>query len=99
MRLRDDGCVLCGSTWGDHWEEVDGERRFFCCALCARQLKSLLRGIERATGWDRIEALRLEGDRRGRVARASHGSDEAAFSFVFGEDGEVRRLRPVPPPA
>ena len=95
MRLRPDGCVLCGSTWGDYWEEVDGERRFFCCEVCARQLKSLVRGLLTATGWDRLDALVIEGDRRGRVARATRAAEERSFSFVFDEAGGVRRLRPI----
>ena len=99
MRLRTDGCVLCGSTWGDYWEEIDGTREFFCCELCARQLKSLIQGIEMATGWPRLEALAIEGDRRGRIARATRGDASATFQFVFGEDGEVRRLRRLPPAA
>jgi Ta0938 len=96
MRLRPDGCVLCGSTWGDHWEEVDGERRFFCCEVCARQLHSLVRGLLEATGWTRLDALDIEGDRRGRVARATRGAEEASFSFVFDDAGGVRRLRRIP---
>lgn len=96
MKLRPDGCVLCGSTWGDYWEEVDGEKRFFCCDLCARQLKNLISSLLGATGWDRLDSLEIEGDRRGRVARASRGDSTAAYSFVFDDSAQVRRLRPVP---
>ena len=95
MKLRSDGCVLCGSTWGDYWEEVDGEKRFFCCDVCARQLKNLISGVLAATGWDRLDALEIEGDRRGRVARASRGDRTSAFTFVFDDSAQVRRLRPM----
>ena len=97
MKLRTDGCVLCGSTWGDYWEEVDGVRCFFCCEVCARQLKNLIAALCAATGWDRLDALAIEGDRRGRIANAARGDASAAYSFVFGEEATVRRLRPVVP--
>ncbi len=99
MKLRDDGCVLCGSTWGDYWEEVDGVRCFFCCETCARQLKNVIEAVRAATGWDRLDSLFFEGDRRGRVARVTHGSEAAAVQFVFDPEARVRGLRPNPPPA
>ncbi|HZY71045.1 MAG TPA: TA0938 family protein [Thermoplasmata archaeon] len=97
MKLREDGCVLCGSTWGDVRAKVDGERRFFCCEVCARQFTNLLRRVREASGWDRLDALEISGDRRGRVAVAHRGAEERRFAFVFGYDAEVRRFRAVPP--
>lgn len=99
MKLRPDGCVLCGSTWGDYWADIDGERCFFCCELCARQLQNLIQGVRDSTGWDRLDALSIEGDRRGRVAVASSGTRSAKFSFRFDDAGGVRRLRRDPPAA
>ncbi len=97
MKLRDDGCVLCGSTWGDYWEEVDGARCFFCCEVCARQLTNVVEAVRAATGWDRLDSLFFEGDRRGRIARVTHGPEAAAFQFVFDQEAQVRRLRRIPP--
>ncbi|HYK93021.1 MAG TPA: TA0938 family protein [Thermoplasmata archaeon] len=97
MKLRTDGCVLCGSTWGDYWEEVDGERCFFCCEVCARQLTNLVAAVVAATGWDRLDSLAIEGDRRGRRATVTRHDRKAVYSFVFGDDATVRRLRPGRP--
>ncbi|HKS59542.1 MAG TPA: TA0938 family protein [Thermoplasmata archaeon] len=96
MKLREDGCVLCGSTWGDVWRDVDGTRCFFCCELCARQFANLLQAVRRATEWSRIDALEIAGDRRGREVTVRSGAATARFSFLFGYEGEVRRFRAVP---
>lgn len=96
MKLREDGCVLCGSTWGDVWAEVDGERRFFCCEVCARQFANLLGVVRTASGWEHLDALEISGDRRRRVVLVRRGDAERRFGFVFGYDGEVRRFRPIP---
>ena len=96
MILRDDGCALCGSTWGDYWAEVDGERRFFCCEVCAVQLFNLVGALRREMGASEIRGLSIEGDRRGRTVTVEHDGGRSTFRFVFGGDGEIRRLRPAP---
>jgi Ta0938 len=99
LKLRDDGCVLCGSTWGDHWAEIEGVRRFFCCSVCEVQFENLLTVCRHELGGSGIESLAIEGDRRGRVAVVGHDGKTDRFSFVFGGEGEVRGFRrdPVPP--
>jgi putative zinc binding protein len=97
LKLREDGCALCGSTWGNYWEELEGARRFFCCELCARQLRHLVARVRDATGWSDIEALEIVGDRRGREVTVRAAGRSERFGFVFGYDGEVRRFRPIPP--
>ncbi|MCI4319731.1 MAG: TA0938 family protein [Thermoplasmata archaeon] len=102
MKLREDGCALCGSTWGDYWTEIDGERRFFCCELCALQFGHLLASIRNELGDGRVDGVAIEGDRRGRTVAVEHPGGPSRFSFYFGGEGEVRRFRrttPSPPPS
>jgi hypothetical protein len=86
------GCAICDSTWGNVWEEVEGERMFFCCRLCATQFRTLIERIERETGWTTVEAVEISGDRRGRecVARSGSGSIRVVFSFT--PEGELLRF-------
>jgi len=86
------GCAICDSTWGDVWEEVDGERMFFCCATCAVQFRRLVGRIREATGWPLIEALEIGGDRRGRSWEARTGSATARGRVSFTAEGEILRF-------
>lgn len=93
MKRNYDGCALCNSTWGDVWEEVGGERTFFCCALCAVQFRGLIERIQRDTGWPGIDAIEIGGDRRGRRCRAAGGGSTAAFEFAFTPVGGLLYFR------
>jgi len=86
------GCAICDSTWGNVWEEVEGERMFFCCDLCRVQFRGLVDRIKRETGWERIDALEVTGDRRGRTCAATSGSEVARFAFAFNSEGRLRRF-------
>jgi putative zinc binding protein len=90
MSSRAAGCTICGATWGDYWEEVDGKKFFFCCEVCAKQYRNLLDEVKIRTRWDSVDALEMEGDYRGRVCRASRGSDSFKFLVNFFENGDVR---------
>jgi hypothetical protein len=83
------GCAICDSTWGDVHAEIDGERMFFCCALCVTQFRALVDRVKAETGWPRLDALEITGGRRGRVCTATHGSDRLAFFVVFGPEGDL----------
>ncbi len=91
-----EGCALCGSTWGNVWAEADGKRRFFCCDLCVVQYQNLVTRIKEATGWTRIGALEITGDRRGRVCRASQPGEVRGFLVAFGTEGTLRVFRELP---
>lgn len=91
-----EGCALCGSTWGDHWEAIEGVERFFCCSVCAAAYGNLVEAIEAATGWDRVDRLFLDdnrGDEAGGWAR--QGDGRVRFDMAGTYDGTVTRFELV----
>jgi hypothetical protein len=90
------GCALCDSTWGDTWEEIDGERFFFCCPICAVQFRNVLDRVKQRTGWAHLDRLEIAGDRRGRVGTATRGDLEYRFEFAFNSEGALRRFEGRP---
>lgn len=92
MKLNYEGCAICGSTWGNVWEDVEGQRMFFCCDVCRIQFRGLIARIKHDTGWDRIDGLEIAGDRRGRTCRATLGSQVARFAFAFNSEGTLRQF-------
>lgn len=92
MKLNYEGCALCGSTWGNVWAEVDGQRMFFCCDVCESEFRGLIGRIKQDTGWDRIDELVVAGDRQGRTCLAISGGRKARFAFAFNSEGSLRRF-------
>ncbi|GGP20840.1 hypothetical protein GCM10007981_10540 [Thermocladium modestius] len=88
------GCALCGATWGNHHEEVEGERLFFCCDLCAAGFRRTVEEIKRRTGWDYIDEIQLVGNyHAGRTVTAISGGRSARFYVKFNEDAEIETFR------
>lgn len=98
MKVNYEGCAICDSTWGDVWAEVEGERRFFCCDLCATEFRELIDRIKSDTGFDHLDAIEIAGDRRGRRCRASVGTTAVEFHFAFNSEGRLRRFERSPAP-
>ena len=94
-----EGCPLCGSTWGNHWEEVDGRPTFFCCELCAREWHVVLREVNRRAGWPRVDRITLEGNRWGRTGEARFGAEAFHFRFAFTPEGQLRHFLATSAPA
>jgi len=86
------GCAICDSTWGNLWEEVDGERMFFCCALCVLQFRALVDRIKSEMGWPRIDSLEIEGDRKGRTCTAETGGNSVRVRVAFNPEGRLLRF-------
>lgn len=95
MKVNYTGCAICDSTWGDVWEEVEGQRLFFCCDLCATQFRDLVDRIKAVTGWDHLDSLDIAGNRRGRTCQARSGPAEGRFGFAFNSEGRLRRFAPL----
>jgi len=99
LKVNYTGCAICDSTWGDLWEVVEGERLFFCCDVCLLQFRHMVERVKATTGWDRIDALEIAGDRRGRTVRAVHEGMTQQFSVAFNAEGDVRQFTRVMAPS
>jgi hypothetical protein len=98
LKVNYTGCAICDSTWGNVWEEVEGERLFFCCALCVTQFRGLIERTKARTHWEHIDAVEIAGDRRGRTCRLRQGTDERRFFIAFNSLGAVRTFAELPEP-
>jgi Ta0938 len=90
------GCAICDSTWGNVWEEVEGERMFFCCSICVVQFRRLVDRIKAETGWPTLEAIEITGDRRGRTCVARTGDQTVRVRVAFTPEGELRHFETLP---
>jgi len=90
------GCALCGATWGDYHEEVEGDELFFCCDMCAKEFRNMVQEVKRRKGWERVEELEIRGNYyTGRTCVARSRGRETKFYVRFGDDGEVETFRDV----
>jgi Ta0938 len=96
MKRNYTGCAICDSTWGNVWEEVEGERMFFCCGLCATQFRRLVDRVKVVSGWGEIESIEIAGDRRGRTVVAHRGAATLRFRVTFTSLGEVHKFETLP---
>lgn len=95
MRVPEGACALCGSEWGDYWEEVDGQRMFFCCWICARAFDNMVQEVKRRAGWHSVDEISMVGDFRGRDCSAIRGQETYKFHVRFNsETGEIDSLTP-----
>ena len=90
MRVPEKGCALCEATWGDYWEEVEGQRMFFCCDICAVEFKNMIREVRSHTGWKNIDEIKMTGDYQGRDCTAVSSDRKYAFFIRFDSKGEVQ---------
>ncbi len=96
LKIDRHGCALCGSTWGSVWEEVEGDRLFFCCSLCGLQFRNLVARIESTRQWDRVDSLEIAGDRMGRLVTAARGSEIVRYRVAFNPQGLLRQFQETP---
>ena len=92
MKVSEKGCAICDATWGDYWDEVEGQRMFFCCDICATQFKNMVNEVKTRTGWNSVDEIRVEGDYRGRIVTALNEESPYRFLIRFGPNGEIRKF-------
>lgn len=93
MKVPEGACALCESEWGNHWEEIDGQRMFFCCWICARAFDNMVQEVKRRTGWRVVDEIKIVGDYRGRQCTALSGAGSFHFQIRFNsETGEIERF-------
>ncbi|BAB67721.1 TA0938 family protein [Sulfurisphaera tokodaii] len=93
---KETGCALCGATWGEYYEEIDGDRLFFCCDFCALEFKNMINEVKKRTGWSKIDELIINGNYyTGRTCVAKLGEKEYKFYVKFNEEGDVGIFKEV----
>ncbi len=90
MRVIEEGCVICGATWGNYWRAIEGQRMFFCCEICAVEFQSMIDEVKRRTGWSRVDEVTIEGEQRGRNCTAVSGSERYRFFIRFNSEGKIQ---------
>ncbi|MHB8584506.1 MAG: TA0938 family protein [Thermoplasmatota archaeon] len=87
------GCALCGSSWGNYWQVVEGTNLFFCCSICGAAYANAVDAVKGKTGWPRVDRLFIE-DVRGNEGDgwATHGNERVEFTLAGTDEGEITRL-------
>lgn len=96
MKVNLEGCAICGSTWGNYWGEVDGEKMFFCCDICYFQFRNMVEEVKRRNSWKKIDSLEIEGDYRGRVCIAKSADKSYRFHVTFKSNGNLQKFEDRP---
>jgi hypothetical protein len=89
LKVLEEGCVICGATWGNYWSEIEGQRMFFCCEICAFEFRNMVDEVKLRTGWASIDEIKIEGDQRGRNCIAISGSRYYRFFIGFDSAGKI----------
>ncbi len=84
------GCALCDATWGEYWDDVDGQRMVFCCDICAAAFKNMIEAVKGAKGWDAVDRLVITGNNSvGRKCTATSGGSDFRYYIKFHNDGRI----------
>ena len=84
------GCALCGSTWGDYYEEIEGQKLFFCCEFCAKEFKNMISEAKKRKGLSTIDEIEIKGNFYiGRTLRVKSGDKQFSFYVRFNDEGEI----------
>lgn len=89
MKVPEKGCAICEATWGDYWEEIDGQRMFFCCDVCAAEFKNMVNEVKIRTGWKTLDEIKMNGNYRGRDCTALCAGKEFGFFVRFDSKGRI----------
>lgn len=85
-----EGCALCGGTWGEYWDEIDGEKMLFCCSICHAAFKNMIDAVKKDRSWKTVEKLEITGNNAiGRDCTASTGGMDFRFYIKFFNDGRI----------
>ena len=93
MKVPEGACALCGSEWGNYWEEIEGQNMFFCCVICARAFDNMVQEVKQRTGWEIVDEITIVGDFMGRECTAMLGERFYRFQIKFNsETGEIKNF-------
>jgi len=93
---KEKGCALCGATWGEYYEDVDGQKLFFCCDICALEFTNMVGEVKRRNNWNRIDELVINGNYYiGRTCTAKYQEKEYRFYVKFNENGGIETFKEI----
>ena len=96
MKVNLEGCPICGSTWGNYWNNIEGEKTFFCCEICYIQFRGMIEEVKRRNSWNKVDSVHIDGDYRGRECVAASGKNSYGFFVTFKSTGEILKLEDRP---
>ncbi len=89
-----EGCALCNATWGEYYREIEGEKMFFCCNICADILENMVKTVKKETGWNKIDYIELNGNySKGRTCTAKSVNDEFKYYYRTYSDGKLMEFK------
>lgn len=92
---KEQGCALCGSTWGEYYDVIEGQRLFFCCDLCAKGFREIVESIKER--WGQFDELIINGNyASGRHCTARVNGLERRFYVRFNDNAELEVFREEP---
>ena len=99
MKVAEKGCAICQATWGDYWEQIEGQRMFFCCDICAVEFKNMVNEVKKRTGWKTLDEIKMAGNYRGRECTALYGAKRYSFNIRFDSKGGIDAFSERVPPS
>ncbi|MFP3143496.1 MAG: TA0938 family protein [Caldisphaera sp.] len=91
---KETGCALCGGTWGNHYETIEGHNLFFCCHICAKAFKNIINEAKRRGKLENIEYIDIKGNfYKGRIIEARDSKKSYKFYVKFSDEGEIIELK------
>ncbi|AWR98071.1 hypothetical protein DFR86_11350 [Acidianus sulfidivorans JP7] len=88
------GCGICGSTWGSYYANIDGDKIFFCCDICAKEFSNMIEEVKRRTDWKKVDEIDIKGNwSKGRHVMAKSGVERFDFYITFDEDGNIQTFK------
>lgn len=92
----ENGCALCDATWGEYYREIENERMFFCCNICADIFENMVNALKKETGWNHIDAVELHGNySEGRKCIATSGDNTFKYYFRTYSDGRMVEFKKI----
>ncbi|WP_292319237.1 TA0938 family protein [Caldisphaera sp.] len=91
---KETGCALCGGTWGNHYEIIEGDNLFFCCDICAKAFKNIINEAKKRGKLNKIDYIDIKGNfYKGRTIEAKDSERSYKFYVKFSDEGDIIELK------
>ncbi len=79
---------------GEYYREIENEKMFFCCNICADIFENMVNVVKKETGWDHIDSVELHGNYSlGRNCTATSGENTFKYYFRAYSDGRIMEFK------